>query len=230
MVGSFRCQYLTDTGWLISAETKESVDKNGPVPWITYPAIRILSTITRPHYRVFEFGAGSSTLWWGKRTAEVVSVDHDGEWVEHLGKQLEITNSVLHVPINAPTDPTLLPAVMPFFDESIEVPRDTDPERNDLLSEPFKSYVSQIAAFPAAYFDVIVIDGMARVFTAWMAARFVNPNGFILFDNSDRVEYEPGYALLRRAGFQIDFWGPGPINPYEWCTSIFAKTIHIFAS
>lgn len=50
------------------------------------------------------------------------------------------------------------------------------------------------------------------------------PGAFILFDNSECQEYTPAFDLLRQAGFhRTDFWGTGPVNPYEWCTSVFFR-------
>jgi hypothetical protein len=82
----------------------------------------------------------------------------------------------------------------------------------------------EIIKYPPNYFDVVVIDGQARVLSAWLAAKFVKPNGIIVFDNSDREFYSPGFELLANDGYKrIDFYGTGPINMYEWCTSIFFK-------
>ncbi len=61
------------------------VDREGnPLPWITYPAIEFLNTIDFSEARVFEFGAGSSTLWWAKRAKLVFSVEREKDWFERL--------------------------------------------------------------------------------------------------------------------------------------------------
>lgn len=49
-------------------------------PWLTYPLIEYLVGLDFSQKRVFEFGAGASTLFWSKRAAEVVSVEFDFEW------------------------------------------------------------------------------------------------------------------------------------------------------
>ena len=101
--------------------------------------------------------------------------------------------------------------------------------RAGLLSKPFMAYAAQLMRFPKGYFDVVIVDGMARVLTAWIAAQWVRKDGFIVFDNSDREDYTKGYELLCAHGFRrIDYWGPGPLNPYEWCTSVFTRTTDIF--
>src|SRR5262245_36157876 len=64
---------LTDTGWLRSAVEHRPVDRVGrPMPWITYPAIRLLDERVPSKSRVFEYGGGHSTLWWAERAYEVV--------------------------------------------------------------------------------------------------------------------------------------------------------------
>src|SRR5690348_4410793 len=79
---------LQTTGWSRSRKTLASVDADGaPIPWITYPAIRFLAGRVEPHFRVFEFGSGLSTLWWAQRVAHVVSVEHDPAWHRSVSKR-----------------------------------------------------------------------------------------------------------------------------------------------
>ena len=69
--------------------------------------------------------------------------------------------------------------------------------------------------------DIIVIDGRERVRCAKHSLEALTPNGVIVWDNSERPEYAEGLDFLAAAGFRrIDFWGMGPINTYEWSTSI----------
>lgn len=76
---------------------------------------------------------------------------------------------------------------------------------------------------------MIVLDGMARCFAAWLAPRHLKPDGFIVFDNADRWHYNQAYRFLRAAGFyRLDFYGPGPVNKIEWCTSIFTRNLNAF--
>jgi hypothetical protein len=57
-----------------------------PLPWFTYPAIRFLRDRTQRHFRVFEYGAGQSTLWWSSRVAEVVACEHDPDWYRRCSR------------------------------------------------------------------------------------------------------------------------------------------------
>jgi hypothetical protein len=81
----------------------------------------------------------------------------------------------------------------------------------------------------AEKFDVIVIDGRDRVNCTKASLAALKPDGSIVFDNSDRSDYESGYAHLQANGFRrLDFWGMGPINSYGWCTSVFYRTRNCF--
>ncbi len=67
-------------------------------PWFTYPAIEFLETLDLSRCSVFEFGAGSSTLYWAKRVARVVSVEKDRQWYGKLTKQLPANAECIHAP------------------------------------------------------------------------------------------------------------------------------------
>jgi predicted O-methyltransferase YrrM len=78
-------------------------------------------------------------------------------------------------------------------------------------------------------FDVIVIDGRDRVKCAEASLPALKPDGVIVWDNSDRPDYDAGYRFLLENGFKrLDFWGMGPINAYGWCTSVFYRPQNCF--
>jgi hypothetical protein len=80
---SFRAarNLLFTYGHLRTVRSGMAVDANGdPVPWYTYPAIEYLKQFDFATRRVFEYGSGSSTLFWSTVAASVVSVEDDEEW------------------------------------------------------------------------------------------------------------------------------------------------------
>ena len=81
------------------------------------------------------------------------------------------------------------------------------------------------AAHAAAEIDILVIDGRRRVSCARNSLGRLSASGVVVWDNSDRSYYAPGYVHLIENGFagRLDFWGMGPINVVEWCTSVFYK-------
>ncbi len=233
LIDAFIAQYLTTEGWLASVEGRASLGNTGPVPWITYPALKMLERMVQAQHRVFEYGAGNSTVWWSSQVAEIVTVEHDEQWYQETLARCGPQNNLIHVPIDAPVTASAEAALQPFFDAGIDEEPGPDPAQNlraGRLSKPFSAFAATLLDYPDGYFDIVVVDGMARVLTAWLAAQRVNPDGFVIFDNSDRDFYQAGYDALTTAGFKrIDFWGPGPINPYGWCTSIFTKNLEVFA-
>jgi len=52
------------------------------IPWISYPAIKMLEKILKPEMRVFEWGVGGSTLFFSARVRQLVSIEHDLQWAE----------------------------------------------------------------------------------------------------------------------------------------------------
>ncbi len=51
------------------------------LPWLTLPAIRHVRSILRGK-TLFEFGSGTSTLWYSERCTRVIAVEHDHAWFE----------------------------------------------------------------------------------------------------------------------------------------------------
>jgi hypothetical protein len=76
-------------GFWRSMREGRCVDRQGrPLPWITYPAIEYLRGLDFRDKRIFEFGAGASTLFWAERARQVVSVESDPAWYERVRPQL----------------------------------------------------------------------------------------------------------------------------------------------
>ena len=93
-----RSGYLSQVGWLRSFRTGESVDRAGrPLPWYPYAATAFLEQRVTRHMSVFEYGSGSSTLWWSERVSRVVSCEHDRDWYERLRPRLPPNVEYMHV-------------------------------------------------------------------------------------------------------------------------------------
>lgn len=75
-------------GHFLSATLWSAVDKKGdPIPWFSYPAIEYLSQFDLSDKTVFEYGSGNSTIFWGKRTKKVISVEDDKNWFNKIKNQ-----------------------------------------------------------------------------------------------------------------------------------------------
>ncbi len=221
MLDRLKYDYLTKCGFLESAEAKLSLRDGEPIPWFTYPAIRFLEQEITKDLSIFEYGGGQSTLYWSRRVKHIASVDHDPAFEDHVRQSLPDDAEFYLIPEEAP----LSDKQKIWAERKPDLP---EPERNirtyrsGQLNEAFQGYALKLLEYPSDTFDVVIVDGMARVMSTWAAIQHFSNGGFIVFDNSDRAFYQRAFDLLQQAGYRrIDFWGMGPINPYEWCTSIF---------
>lgn len=75
------------------------------------------------------------------------------------------------------------------------------------------------------YFDIVMIDGRERVECSRHALTQLKDGGVIVFDNSDRVRYQPAFALFLESGFKrLDFVSMAPISKKPISTSIFYRS------
>lgn len=85
VVAGARGGYLARSGWLRSYNAQLAVDAVGrPIPWFCYAATAFLEQRLQPHFTVFEYGVGQSSLWLAARVAMVRGVDHDAAWVARV--------------------------------------------------------------------------------------------------------------------------------------------------
>jgi len=95
--------YCHITGYLASLGMPEPVDARGePVPWVCYGLIAFLRERLTPDLSVFEFGSGSSTLFFARRVARVRSVEHDRRWLERNRARCPANVALLHRPARDP--------------------------------------------------------------------------------------------------------------------------------
>jgi Methyltransferase domain len=173
------------------------------VPWWTYRSIDAvdawLTARDRP-VRVFEYGAGASTLWLARRADEVHTVEHDVGFAELLGEPLATAGNVtLHV----------VPAV---------------PSRQPLVASAKEGYAGlDFAEYSAAIeargeFDLVVVDGRARQACLGHALPHLKPDGLVVFDNSARRRYRP--AITASPVRETRLRGLTPTLPYPEQTSL----------
>jgi hypothetical protein len=76
---------LKEDGWFRSFHAQQPIDKNGnPLPWYCYSFIKFLAPRITPEMKVFEFGAGNSTLWYASKVKSITAVENNQEWVAKL--------------------------------------------------------------------------------------------------------------------------------------------------
>ena len=58
-------------------------------PWLTRDAIALLENWLAPEFVGLEWGAGRSTLWFARRVAALITVEHAPDWFARVRRQLQ---------------------------------------------------------------------------------------------------------------------------------------------
>jgi hypothetical protein len=172
--------------------------------WWTYRAVDAVDAflLTRDHARVFEYGSGASTVWLSRRADEVHTVEHDLAWAANLRPRFGgFENITLHV-----VEPTA----------SVETVV-AGSGRRGFSGLDFERYVNTVHEV-GGLFDVIVIDGRARMACLEASLVHLAPGGWIVVDNSRRSRYRDG---LTSSPVHIErFRGSTPGLPYPDETAV----------
>jgi len=174
--------------------------------WWCYPAMRRVEEFlaARPGARVFEYGAGASTVWLARRAGEVHSVEHDVEWAERVRRLLADAPGV-HLHAVAATPATAGTRV-----------RSGRVGHSDL---DFDDYVATIHRVGGA-FDLIVVDGRARNDAFRHSLDHLAEGGIILFDDIKRKRY--WNVVSATDGLRLELLtGATPTLPYPTTTGLF---------
>jgi hypothetical protein len=178
------------------------------LPWWTYRAAGRVEEFLAEHdgkARAFEYGSGASTLWLARRAGEVHSVEHHAGFAEFLGERVDGCSNVdlRYVPAR-PAGPVVIAPSRRFGHRNLD----------------FVDYVRAIDAVDGE-FDLIVIDGRARVDCFRRALPRLAPDGMIVFDNFNRRRYRnvllDGLNVARLRG-------AAPCLPYPSLTALLTRS------
>lgn len=176
------------------------MELDADLPWLVDGAIAEIEAYLRPRMRVFEWGAGRSTVFFARRCASVVAIEHKAKWHRRVAArlaQLDIRNAELR--LVPPGDPAALSGA-------------------GRAKPEYAAYADAILASPEGAFDLICIDGRARVDCATNALPRLAPGGLLVLDNSEWPKYDPIRAMTRGWPARVHANG-------VWETSIFRKPV-----
>ncbi|MDR2911388.1 MAG: hypothetical protein LBV47_08545 [Bacteroidales bacterium] len=148
-------------------------------PWIVYGAIQFLNNILKPNMTVWEYGSGSSTLYFARRVKQVFSIENNPEWFAYLTTVIDnqkVNNVTRQLIENQPTAPD---KYFSKFDNTC-----------------FENYVRSIDTMNNSGLDIVLVDGRARTACILHAMRKVKQGGWLIVDNSDRDYYFNGNREL----------------------------------
>lgn len=181
-------------------------------PWITFEATRELQRRLRTDWQVFEYGTGGSTMFLSSRVAKVVSVENDADWFGVVKDRFD----------DRPNVEVLLQAGEP----AREAADAAFPSRSALFGTlTFRKYICTIDRYPDGAFDLLIVDGRARVSGFFRGHRKVRMGGAILLDDSQRSGYAAAVTAATTAGWPaVGRRGPKPFTPRFARTTIWTKT------
>lgn len=150
--------------------------------------------------RVFEYGSGASTAWLARRSADVTSVEHDAGFAQVLRPLLPEHGVDLRVVTAERSSAPAVPS-----------------RRRGHEGLDFTRYVRAIDDTRGS-FDLVVVDGRARVACVRAALPRLAQGGLVLLDNADRDEYA---AVVADPSLRVTIHrGATPCLPYPTSTAL----------
>lgn len=181
------------------------------VPSINPNALRKLEEIIDKDSKVFEYGTGGSTIWLAKRVGELIAVEHNKDWFrilkEGFGEELG------GVPDNTML---MLRSGSPVLNGAW-VRSETTGELIGL------DYVDSILKYPDDCFNLVIVDGRARMSCLFNALSKVKRNGFICLDDSRRQYYRENLGMM--ADWKRTTYNGNDDTEYRGCQTIFFERL-----
>ena len=211
--------------WMESKSFNQSISGGEYVPWITFSATEFLKSLPLSKMKILEVGSGASTFWFCKFSKELISYEFDREYYRILKNSLQQKNFTLILAENFITGSST---------------QNIDVETQEALSHDKKwcdldSFFWE--RFNPSHFmidfkeslqdaDLVFVDGGLRTFCLQLILKNVKSDSIVVVDNSDAEWVREGIVKLLKNGFiEIPFIGMGPLNPYQWQTSILLKDL-----
>jgi predicted O-methyltransferase YrrM len=172
------------------------------LPWIVPESLEHLERVIQADWRVFEWGSGGSTVYWGRNCAHVISVEHNKEWVERTTKLIRKFGVVPRVSL-------------------LYVRGDGSGD----AKTAFRDYADVILDFPDESFDLVFVDGEAssRGWCLNNAIPKLKHGGYLLLDNSDWLKRDVTDQFERWDYAAHDLEWIGQKGTFSWWTSLLRR-------
>jgi predicted O-methyltransferase YrrM len=188
-------------------------------PWITYGAIKFLERVVTSEMRIYEYGAGGSTIFFALRAKKVFTCEHDPAWANKVRASLiraNCSNYELKV-VEAISDRLTLNKDPANPDDYVS---HSPPHRN----LDFRDYSKSIDDFPDNYFNMVLVDGRSRPSCVKHAIPKVADKGYLILDNAEREAYSAVHEMMRsRRYLRRSFFGPTPHVGFFTLTCVWQK-------
>ncbi len=119
LVSFYHSGYLLETGWIRSYLNGFPVDKTGnSLPWFTLSFISFMESRLDKSIKIFEYGAGNSTIYFSSRVDSLTSIESDTAWLNQLKPKLPLNCIIESV---TSTDPDVYSKRIFDFDQKFDV-------------------------------------------------------------------------------------------------------------
>jgi hypothetical protein len=143
-------------------------------------------------------------LFFARRVAQGISVEHDAAWASHVDEALAKARITSWQVERIPPSPGVLR-------RDVEDPAAYFSSDANFGEVNFERYARAIDAYPDHSFDLVIVDGRARPSCFFHAVPKVAPGGYLLLDQSERPHYRRALERGAAEGWQrSDFPGPAP--------------------
>jgi precorrin-6B methylase 2 len=179
-------------------------DKN--FPWITIKAKLWLDKILRPDMILYEFGSGMSTLYFSTKVKTIISIEHDKNWYSKIKDKLknnQIDNCEYYL-----KEPEY---VNTQYSKKIKAKYISNLTKYQGFH--FRDYIESINRYSDQFFDLVFIDGRARIGCILHSIKKIKPGGYLVLDNSDEKKYKLVHKILKSYE-KRNFFGIALSNPY----------------
>lgn len=197
---------LYKSSWINSSKIGFSVDENfNAIPWYSFEAIEFLKKHLKPEHYVFEFGSGSSTIFYNNNCLKVVAIESNRTWFDIICQKIpnKINSNNKH-----------------FISKNSEIFLLEDAIDN----VDYENFANNYSILNNIKFDFIVIDSLKRHLCTLQSLDSLKSGGYLILDDSERSNYQKTIDFLEKNNFEhIVFSGIAPAQLKIKNTSFFLK-------
>ncbi len=146
--------------------------------------------------RVLEWGAGGSTATLLREVDEIehyLSVEHDADWAQRVREQVGDPRLELHW--QAPDE---APAPWPKAERAFKEAEKAWHMACEARPEIMRSYIELPRRLERSPYDLVLVDGRARVFCIEEGFALLRPGGVLVVHDAQREVYRPTLERLGR--------------------------------
>lgn len=215
-------RYLSQTGWIESKNSNQSVRLGEYIPWTSYAFTHWIEPKNLSNFSILEFGSGASTIYWASKFGNVYTIESDIDWLIKVSQVCANKQNVeVHSLIGSNAQTEIgkeFDGLRETFAEDLRLFPELEFEFNFIDFNLINNCIAK-----SRYFFV---DGGPRNLYMEILAKSVNDDAVIIVDNSDQYYTKRGREILLECGFkEIEFNSLGPLNHSATSTSVFVKQL-----